>query len=49
VVLTSATLQIGNTFDYYKQILSLQDFEFHAFLSDFDYKKQSTVIIPTDL
>lgn len=49
VVLTSATLKIWNTFDYYKQILSLQEFDFHAFLSDFDYKKQSTVIIPTDL
>lgn len=49
VILTSATLQIGWTFDYISQILSLDNFEFSQFDSDFNYKKQSTLFIPTDL
>lgn len=48
-VLTSATLKIAWNFDYFKKILSLQDFEFYSFESDFDYKKQATLFIPTDL
>lgn len=48
-VLTSATLQIWKSFDYFKKILFLDDFNFHSFESDFDYKKQATLFIPTDL
>jgi ATP-dependent DNA helicase DinG len=48
-ILTSATLQIGWNFDYFKKILSLEGFEFHLFESDFDYKKQSTLFVPTDI
>ena len=48
-ILTSATLQIWWTFDYFKKILFLDDFQFESFESDFDYKKQATLFIPTDL
>lgn len=48
-VLTSATLSINNSFDYIKNILHLEEFDFLKFSSDFDYKKQSTLFIPTDL
>lgn len=49
VVLTSATLQISWKFDYIKNILHLSDFEFHLFESDFDYSKQATLFVPSDL
>ena len=48
-VLTSATLAINNSFDYIKNILKLDSFDFLKFYSDFDYKNQSTLFIPTDL
>ncbi len=48
-VLTSATLSINNSFDYLKNILNLEWFDFLKFYSDFDYKSQSTLFIPTDL
>ena len=48
-VLTSATLSINNSFDYLKNILNLDWFDFLKFYSDFDYKSQSTLFIPTDL
>lgn len=48
-VLTSATLKIWWNFDYFKKILLLDDFLFYSFESDFDYKKQATLFIPTDL
>lgn len=48
-VLTSATLMVKNSFDYIKNILFLQDFEFLKFESDFDYEKQATLFIPNDL
>jgi len=48
-ILTSATLQIWWNFDYFKKILYLNDFEFYSFESDFNYKKQATLFIPTDL
>ncbi|MDP2090423.1 MAG: helicase C-terminal domain-containing protein [Candidatus Gracilibacteria bacterium] len=48
-ILTSATFKIEGNFDYFKKILSLQDFDFYSFESDFDYKKQATLFIPTDL
>lgn len=50
VLLTSATLKIWDSFDYFKDILSLSsDFHFASFESDFDYKKQATLFIPNDL
>ncbi len=48
-VLTSATLRIWENFDYIKNILDLQDFEFFYLDSDFDYSKQALVFIPNDL
>ena len=48
-VLTSATLSINNSFDYLKNILNLEWFDFLKFYSDFNYKSQSTLFIPTDL
>jgi ATP-dependent DNA helicase DinG len=49
VLLTSATLQISWKFDYIKNILHLKDFNFHLFESDFDYSKQATLFVPSDL
>jgi ATP-dependent DNA helicase DinG len=48
-ILTSATLQIWWKFDYFKTLLFLEDFNFYSFESDFDYKKQATLFIPTDI
>lgn len=48
-ILTSATLKIWWNFDYFKKILFLEEFKFNSFDSDFDYKKQSTLFIPSDL
>jgi len=47
--MTSATLQISDSFDYFKKILFLDNFIFYSFDSDFDYKKQATLFIPNDL
>lgn len=48
-LLTSATLSIWNKFDYVKNIMSLDWFDFYSFSSDFDYKNQATLFIPTDI
>ncbi|MDD3793273.1 MAG: helicase C-terminal domain-containing protein [Candidatus Gracilibacteria bacterium] len=48
-LLTSATLSIGNSFDYIKNIIKLDNFDFYTFESDFDYKKQATLFIPIDI
>ncbi len=48
-VLTSATLKTAGNFDYITQLLSLQDFEFYAFETDFDYSKQATLFMVNDL
>lgn len=48
-ILTSATLQIDNSYKYIEEMLSLQDFEFATLETDFDYAKQSLLFIPTDL
>jgi Rad3-related DNA helicase len=42
-------LSISNSFDYIKNILNLDDFEFYSFDSDFDYKEQAMLFIPTDI
>lgn len=49
IAITSATLQINNTFDYIKNTLLLEDFEFFTLQSDFDYSKQALLFIPNDL
>ena len=48
-ILTSATLSIWNNFDYINNMLNLEDFNFFSLDSDFDYKKQALLYIPTDL
>ncbi|MCT4617212.1 MAG: exonuclease domain-containing protein [Candidatus Gracilibacteria bacterium] len=48
-LLTSATLKIGDSFDYIDKMLSTDDFDKIALETDFDYKKQSLLYIPTDL
>ncbi|MGB2110425.1 MAG: hypothetical protein ACPHY8_00345 [Patescibacteria group bacterium] len=42
-------MQISGSFDYLEKILHLKDFDYHIFESDFDYKKQATLFVPTDL
>ena len=49
VVLTSATLQMGDDFTYMKQALDLQNFETLLLPSDFNYEKQALLYIPQDL
>ncbi|MDQ7022317.1 MAG: hypothetical protein Q9M97_02095 [Candidatus Gracilibacteria bacterium] len=49
IILTSATLKIGENFDYITKILSLKDFKFRTLESDFDYSKQALLYIPDDL
>lgn len=50
LILTSATLRIWDDFNYIANILSLKDdFSFNILETDFDYKKQAFIFIPTDL
>lgn len=49
IAITSATLQIGESFDYIKNTLHLDDFEFLQLKSDFDYSRQALLYIPNDL
>lgn len=49
VLLTSATLQMGDDFSYIKNSLHLYDFETLLLESDFDYSKQALLYIPNDL
>lgn len=49
VVLTSATLQISENFSYVENMFGLENFEFHALKSDFDYAKQALLYVPNDL
>jgi len=48
-VLTSATLQIDDSYGYVEEMLSLKDFDFYTLETDFNYKQQSLLFIPTDL
>ena len=48
-VLTSATLKIAGSFDYVEHLFSLDNFSFHAFETDFDYSKQATLFMVSDL
>ncbi len=49
VVLTSATLQIQESFDYISHMYYLNEFDFYVLKTDFDYSKQSLLFIPNDL
>jgi predicted DnaQ family exonuclease/DinG family helicase len=49
VVLTSATLSTGGTFDYMKQRLGVQDAEELLLGSPFDYKRAALLLLPTDM
>ena len=49
VLLTSATLRIGESYDYVTNMYHLFDFEFLTLDTDFDYKKQALLVIPNDL
>lgn len=49
IAITSATLQINNSFYYINSTLHLTDFEFFALQSDFDYSRQALLFIPNDL
>lgn len=48
VILTSATLAVGDDFSFIKRSLGLEGFEFRILESDFDYSKQAVVFLPTD-
>lgn len=49
LILTSATFEINDCFDYFHDFFNLEDFEFYKLKSDFDYPKQMTVYVPSDL
>ena len=49
VVLTSATLQMGNSYEYIQKMLNVHDFSTLTLKSDFDYSKQALAFIPQDL
>jgi DNA polymerase-3 subunit epsilon/ATP-dependent DNA helicase DinG len=48
-VLVSATLAIGDSFDYVKRRLGLQDAAAHALGSPFDYARAALLYVPNDL
>ncbi len=49
-ILTSATLKTNSSFDYIKNILSLEEFnDFYELKSDFNYEKQALLYVPNDL
>jgi DNA polymerase-3 subunit epsilon/ATP-dependent DNA helicase DinG len=48
VVLTSATLQTGDTFDYIRERLHTDDFETLTLGSPFDYHQSTLLYVPTD-
>lgn len=49
VVLTSATLQYENNFEYLDIMLGIQNFQKHVLESDFAYEKQAHIFFPQDL
>ncbi len=54
VILTSATLTVGGTFDYLRQRIGLNDMEPGRFselllASPFDFKQQALLAVPTDI
>lgn len=49
VILTSATLDMQDDFNYIRKSLALEDFQSLKLESDFNYAKQAPVYIPNDL
>jgi DNA polymerase-3 subunit epsilon/ATP-dependent DNA helicase DinG len=49
VILTSATLRTGNSFDYMRNRLNAFDVDELALKSPFDYRKNALVYLPTDI
>jgi Rad3-related DNA helicase len=49
VILTSATLQIEESFRYVENMYGLSDFDFFTLETDFDYEKQALVFVPDNL
>ncbi len=49
VILTSATLQIEESFSYIENMYGLKDFDFFTLETDFDYAKQALVFVPDNL
>ena len=49
VVLVSATLAIGGSFDYVKRRLGLDEADAHALGSSFDYERAALLYVPNDL
>lgn len=49
IVLTSATLQMQDDFEYINAVLQLDDFDTLLLESDFDYEKQALLYLPNDL
>ena len=49
ILLTSATLKIWDSFNYFEKLLFLEDFNFYSYDTEFDYKNQATLFIPKDL
>ncbi|MDD2516113.1 MAG: helicase C-terminal domain-containing protein [Candidatus Gracilibacteria bacterium] len=48
-ILTSATFEINGDFSYFEKFFKLDGFKFFKLKSDFDYPKQMSVLIPSDL
>ena len=48
-ILTSATLQVGKSFSYIENMLSLKNFATYELETDFNYEKQSLLFIPNNL
>ena len=48
-ILTSATLQVGQSFAYIKKTLGAEQFQTLELASDFDYAKQALVFLPSDI
>jgi Rad3-related DNA helicase len=48
-ILTSATLQVGESFSYIQKTLGCTQFQTLELASDFDYAKQALVFLPTDI
>ncbi|MEJ6951537.1 helicase C-terminal domain-containing protein [Natronospora cellulosivora (SeqCode)] len=49
VALTSATLTVSNSFNFFKETLGLEKSDSFSIESPFDYAKQAELIIPTDI
>ena len=48
-VITSATMKTHDSFDYIRDMLSLDTFDFYEIETEFDYEKQALLFVPDDL